>query len=131
MQVLIVESSRELSDIWGRHLERLGAEVALAHDADSAIDLIRNGEFDVLVVNLVLEQGSALAVSDFVEYRSPGTSVIFVTDTSFFSDGSIFSMASNARALVRSGTPPEDIAAMVEHYATHAVDRAPTPAGGR
>ncbi|MBM1221958.1 response regulator [Ponticoccus sp. SC2-23] len=131
MKVLIVESCKELATVWGRHLERLGAEVAQAHDADSAIDLIRKEDFDVLVLNLVLDEGSALAVSDFVEYRSPGTSVIFVTDTTFFSDGSIFSMTSNARALVRSGAPPEDIAAMVEHYATHAMDRAAPLATGR
>jgi len=131
MRVLIVESSRDLSTVWGRHLERRGAEVSLAHDADRAIDLIRQEDFDVLVVNLVLEEGSALAVSDFVEYRCPGTSVIFVTDTTFFSDGSIFSMSPNARALVRSGTRPEDIAAMVEHYATHAVARPVTTAQGR
>jgi hypothetical protein len=42
--------------------------------------------------------------------------VIFVTDTTFFSDGSIFAITPNARALVRTSAPPEDIAAMVEHY---------------
>lgn len=119
MRVLIVESNRDLSSLWGRHLERQGATVARAHDSDTAIELIRSDSFDVLVVNLVLEDGSALAVSDFAEYRSPGTSVIFVTDTSFFSDGSIFSVAANARALVRSQTDPEDLAALVEHYGTH------------
>lgn len=119
MRVLIVESSQDLATVWSRHLERLGAEVVCANDADSAIDLIREDAFDALVVNLVLDDGSALAVADFVEYRCPGTSVIFVTDTTFFSDGSIFSLTPNARALVRSGAPPEDIAAMVEHYATH------------
>jgi DNA-binding NtrC family response regulator len=131
MRVLIVESNGELSAVWGRHLERLGANVAIVRDAEAAIDLIRQDDFDVLVVNLVLESGSALAVSDFAEYRCPGTSVVFVTDTTFFSDGSIFSMTSNARALVRSGAPPEDIAAMVEHYATHSFERAAAPASGR
>ena len=131
MRVLIVESNRDLSAVWGRHLERLGADVVLARDGEIAIDLIRQSDFDVLVVNLVLEAGSALAVSDFVEYRCPGTSVVFVTDTTFFSDGSIFSMTSNARALVRSGAPPEDIAAMVEHYATHGVERAASTVTGR
>jgi hypothetical protein len=43
--------------------------------------------------------------------------VIFVTDTSFFSDGSIFNLAANACAFIQTNTPPEDIAALVEHYA--------------
>jgi len=40
-----------------------------------------------------------------------------VTNTSFFSDGSIFQVSNNACAYVQSETPPEDLAAMVEHYA--------------
>lgn len=123
MHILIVESSEELATIWSRHLERLGARVFCTHDADSAIDLIRTETFDALIINLILKDGSALAVSDFVEYRCPGTAVVFVTDTTFFSDGSIFALTPNARALVRSGTPPEDIAAMVTHYASQNTTR--------
>jgi len=66
----------------------------------------------------VLENGSALAVADYANYRQPDARVIFVTNTSFFSDGSIFAHSANARAFVPSGTPPEDLAAMVEHYGT-------------
>ena len=43
--------------------------------------------------------------------------VVFVTNSSFFSDGSIFQHASNAAAFVKSSTPPEDLTAMVTHYA--------------
>jgi hypothetical protein len=49
-----------------------------------------------------------------------------VTNTSFFSDGSIFAFASNACAFVRRGTPPEDLAAMVEHYG---IEAAAVPTG--
>ena len=42
--------------------------------------------------------------------------MFFVTNT-FFSDGSIFQHCSNACGYIQSSTPPEDIAAMVEHYA--------------
>ena len=34
--------------------------------------------------------GVAMAVADFASYRRPEARVIFVTNTSFFSDGSIF-----------------------------------------
>ena len=56
-------------------------------------------------------------MSDFASYRHPRTRVIFVTNTTFFSDGSIFAHSPNACAYVQSETPPEDLAAMVDYYA--------------
>lgn len=117
MKVLIVESKDELGGLWARHLERQGARVLVANSQDAAIAALREEEFQIIVLDLVLGDGSALAVSDFASYRQPEARVIFVTNTSFFSDGSIFAHSPNACAYVQSATPPEDLAAMVEHYA--------------
>ncbi|SIT78359.1 response regulator transcription factor [Pontibaca methylaminivorans] len=118
MQVLIVESEPELGRLWQRHLERQGALVTLVHDQEAAILALCRSDFEIIVLDLVLGDGSALAISDFASYRRPEARVIFVTNTSFFSDGSIFAHSANACAYVQSRTPPEDLAAMVEHYAT-------------
>lgn len=117
MNVLIVESSKDLATVWRRHLERMGAVVYTADTQDSATDLLHEIPFSVIVLDLVLEEGSALAVADFASYRQPETRVIFVTNTSFFSDGSIFRHCANACAYLPSATPPSDLATMVEHYA--------------
>lgn len=117
MNVLIVESKPELGALWQRHLERLGAKVTVAHSQEEAILALCGSDFSIIVLDLVLHEGSALAVADFASYRRPETRVIFVTNTSFFSDGSIFAHSPNACAYVQSATPPEDLAAMVEHYA--------------
>ncbi|MCW9044028.1 MAG: hypothetical protein OQK05_11855 [Pseudopelagicola sp.] len=117
MRVLIVESTPDLGRLWQRHLERLGAVVELVVDEVGAIHALRMRDFDIIVLDLVIAEGAALAISDFASYRRPNARVIFVTNTSFFSDGSIFRHSANACAFVQSGTPPEDIAAMVEHYA--------------
>ena len=116
MQVLIVESNPDLGGLWQRHLQRMGADVELALDQGAAIHALRMRPFDIIVLDLVLEDGAALAIADFASYRRPDARVIFVTNTSFFSDGSIFNVSSNACAFIQSGTPPEDLAAMVEHY---------------
>lgn len=117
MNVLIVENRRELGLLWARHLERQGALVTIVTSQEAATEALCNGSFDVIVLDLVLEGGSALAISDFASYRRPEARVIFVTNTSFFSDGSIFAHSKNACAYVPMRTPPEDLAAMVEHYA--------------
>ncbi len=115
-RVLIVESRAELGTLWQRHLERLDMQVVCAGSQEDATAYLSEHEVDTIILDLVLEEGSALAVSDYANYRQPNARVIFVTNTSFFSDGSIFRHCANARAFLPAGTPPEDIAAMVEHY---------------
>ena len=75
--------------------------------------------YHIVVLDLILGEGSMFAVADFMNYRKPGTEVIFVTNTSFFSDGSIFQLFSNACAYVQSETAPDDLAAILEHYAAN------------
>ncbi|MFD1341098.1 hypothetical protein [Litorisediminicola beolgyonensis] len=116
MDVLLVESRDELGLLWHRHLERAGITVHRARTQFAATDLISKRPFDVIVLDLVLEEGSALAVADFASYRQTDCRVIFVTNTSFFSDGSIFNLCANACAFLPAATKPEDLAAMVEHY---------------
>ncbi|MFK7879929.1 response regulator [Roseobacter sp.] len=116
MKVLIVESQKDLAILWKRHLARMGMDVTCAAGQAEAIDHLTTHQTDVIIMDLVLGEGSALAVADYASYRLPHAQVIFVTNTSFFSDGSIFRHATNACAFVQSATPPEDLAAMVEHY---------------
>ncbi len=116
MRVLIVESNPELARLWSRHLERQGADVQCAEDELAAIDVLRVQPIDILVLDLVLDRGSAFAVADYASYAQPAARVIFVTNTSFFSDGSIFRHIPNACAFLPSATAPEDLAAVIDYY---------------
>ena len=117
MNVLIIESQEDLGHLWQRHLERQGMSVTRVRNQDDAVSMMTKITPDVIILNLLIEEGSALAISDFASFRCPDARIIFVTSTSFFSDGSIFAHAGNACAFVPTQTPPEDLAAMVEHYA--------------
>lgn len=117
MNVMIVEHRQSLATLWEDHLIRMGADVTLATCRDSAICLLGNKKFDVIIVDLGLTDGGALTVSDMAQYRQPNARVIFVTSSTFFSDGSIFQNCANACAFLPSSTKPGDLATMVEHYA--------------
>lgn len=117
MRILIVEGNPSLGRIWCDHLERLGYEVVLVTGQDGAVKYLEDESFNAIVLNLVLKGGSAFAVADYASYKRPDAKVIFVTDTSFFSDGSIFALVPNACAYVQEKTPPNDLAAIVAHYA--------------
>lgn len=117
MNVLIVEDNAPLAMLWQRHLQRLGCDVRVAATEEDAIGLIDEVSFKVILMDLVLNGSSALTIADFAEFRQPDAQVIFVTNSHFFSDGSIFQHCGNARAFLPSGTSPSDLAMMVEHYA--------------
>jgi DNA-binding response OmpR family regulator len=116
MHILIVEENPDLGGLWARHLEREGHQVTLVASEEEAIGILRHREARVIVLNVVLTQGSALAVADYASYRWPEARVVFVTNTTFFSDGSIFRHAANACAYLQSDTDPNDLAMMVSHY---------------
>lgn len=116
MPVVIVKSDGEIAGQWKRHLEKGGAEVILCDSQDCAVTVLRDHLVRVIVLDLDLKKGSALAVADFASYRQPHAKIIFVTHSGMFSDGSIFNHVQNACAYLPSTLNPEDMAALVEHY---------------
>jgi DNA-binding NtrC family response regulator len=106
--------------VFGSALCSAVVQMCVLRDQSEAVKALMQDEFDIIVLDLVLKNGSAFAISDFANYRRPKARVVFVTNTSFFSDGSIFQHCSNACAYLQSETPPDDLVAMVEHYAERA-----------
>lgn len=117
MQVLIVEHNQDLARIWSGFLERQGIACMLATAEAEAYVALRSREFDALVLDMELPEGEAFRVADFASYRNPDIPIIAVTARGFFSDGAIFQLIPNARGLLRAPLRPEDMAALVEHYA--------------
>ncbi len=114
-QVLIVEAQESLGKLWQNFLKRQGFEVALAVSQKDAIDSLRFDQWDVLVIDLMLPNSSVLAISDFASYKNPDISIIVVSASSFFSDGSIFELLPNARGFMNQPIEPDDLAAVVDH----------------
>jgi len=117
VHVLIVEEKKGLGELWKRHLERADCIVTLARDQDTATEVLNAKTFAVIILDLVIEEGSALAIADYASFRQPDAQVVFVTNTSFFSDGTLFQHIPNLRAVVQRETPPADLTEMVRYYA--------------
>lgn len=116
MRVLIVEQDQCLVAEWRSRISVFAEEVFVASDQAEAVDVLRHNDIQVIVLDLMLSNGSALAVADFASYRRPDARVVFVTSTQVFSDGSIFNHSPNACAFLPAATPPEDLAMMVEYH---------------
>ena len=117
MKVLIVEAGGQLGQIWADHMRRIGAQVNVADSESAAVEYLRANEFEILVLSMECDDGAAISVADYASYRRPDMKVVFVSASSFFSDGSVFSYMSNACAMVPPATNPDDLAALVEYHA--------------
>ncbi|MEH6775336.1 MAG: response regulator transcription factor [Cereibacter changlensis] len=116
MQVLIVESREDLAESWAAPLRAAGCIVHLTRSQEAAVLVLVRQRIEVVMLDLMLQEGSPLAVADFAGFRQPWAKVVFLTDSAVFSDGSIFSLCANACAFLRTATPAQDLAAIVEHY---------------
>ena len=116
MLTLVVEADEELGQLWCDHLERQGGKPVLVTSEKAAIRALQFGPFDVLILDLMMPDASALAICDLATYRRPDIAIIVVTSSSFFSDGSIFELIPNARGFLHAPVLPDDLAALVEHY---------------
>ena len=117
MRVLIVEQNRDLAALWKGHLDRLGAEVDMLHSVNAAEEAVNSTNYNAVVLDLAEAQAGCFELADVIAYRWPDTRIVFVTGSTFFSDGSLFGYVSNAAAMVPREAPPEDLAAVVEHHA--------------
>ncbi|RMF34880.1 MAG: response regulator [Alphaproteobacteria bacterium] len=116
MKVLIVEHNADLARIWARFLQRNDVEVDLAHSQAEAIKLLRFNHYDALVLQLILPDGGAIAISDYATYRNPEVPIITVTNSGFFSDGSVFNLIPNVRSMMSTPLRPGDLMAMIDHF---------------
>ena len=117
MNVLIVESQRHLANLWAVPLQAQHHNVTVAQGQREAVAHLTRYATDIIILDLNLEEGSAVAVADFANYRQPKAKVVAVTRDRYFSDGSIFGHLSNVQTMVPAATPPRDLSVMVEHYA--------------
>ncbi len=85
MNVLIVESKRHLGERWRLAPERLGAHLNTLSSQDQAAYILAPETYHIVALDLILDEGSALAVADFMDHWQPDAKVIFVTNTGFFS----------------------------------------------
>ena len=114
--ILIVASNSDLSRLWARHLERQGHDVYVVTSQEASVEFLCEHEPDVLVLDVMLEDGSAIATADFASYRRPDTRIVFVTRSTFFADGSLFQHIPNTAAIIPERTNPNDLAEIVAYH---------------
>jgi two-component system response regulator PilR (NtrC family) len=77
--VLVVDDERSMRDFLRIYLGRIGHEVELAPDVAAARTALARREFDVVITDLKLPDGTGLDVLDATKRRAADTEVVLVT----------------------------------------------------
>lgn len=79
MRILVIEDSPPTRDLLRRSLEGGGHAVSLASRASTGLRLATNGGFEVLVIDVMLPDGSGLEVCRSLRQQGVSTPILFLT----------------------------------------------------
>lgn len=79
MRILVVEDERDLNRIISKRLEKEGYCVDRCYDGEEALDYIRVGEFDAIVLDIMMPKKNGLEVVRTLRKNGDTTPILFLT----------------------------------------------------
>ncbi len=86
MRLLIVEDEKDLNRIIAKRLEKEGYSIDTCFDGEEALDFIAVGEFDAIIMDIMMPKVSGLDVLRKIRAQSNDTPVILLTAKDSVSD---------------------------------------------
>jgi two-component system, OmpR family, alkaline phosphatase synthesis response regulator PhoP len=77
--VLIVEDDREIARLISTNIEDLGLVTELAYDGKSGLDKALQGNFDLVILDLMLPQMDGMSVCSKIRETDPHTAIMILT----------------------------------------------------
>jgi len=78
-RILVVEDDRDIARLVELHLKDLGADVTLAHDGTSALDVAMRRAFDLVILDLMLPGVDGLEICRRLRSRQNYTPILMLT----------------------------------------------------
>ncbi len=79
MRILIAEDEKDLNKVIKKRLEKEGYSVDNCFDGEEALDFIMMGEFDVIILDIMMPKLSGIQVLEKMRSKKDNTPVIFLT----------------------------------------------------
>ncbi len=107
-RVLVVDDERLMQDSLRETLSRAGHKVRVAGTAAEAVDEFNQGEFEVVITDLKLPDGSGLDVVRKIRKSSPAVPILVLTAYATV-ETAVEAMQLGARHYLRKGVGPDEI----------------------
>ncbi len=86
MRLLVVEDEKDLNRVISKRLEKEGYSVDRCFDGEEAMDYIDAGEFDAIIMDIMMPKLSGLEVLEKIRIRKNKTPVLLLTAKDSISD---------------------------------------------
>jgi putative nucleotidyltransferase with HDIG domain len=78
-RILVVDDEAHVRSMMGSTLERHGYDVQLASSGNDALDLLDQNAFDLVLTDIVMQDGNGIAVLDRIHAQQPQLPVVMVS----------------------------------------------------
>ena len=115
MRVLLLEDDQQLSFLWREVFDDLGLECVAVTNISDAMGHVLRGNFDLYVLDLFLEDGNSLSLSDWIATRAPDVPILMLTGSQVMPNGEHVDLAAGVTWMLRKPISTADFRAYVEH----------------
>ena len=79
LNILVVDDNEDLLDTFSLIFKRAGFSVVTATDGQTAVEMFRDGEFDITLMDIVLPEMNGVEAFRLIHKMNPDTPVILMT----------------------------------------------------
>ena len=79
IKLLIVDDERQIRESYGDFFVKRGFDVELASDGEQGLNMLREGEFDVAILDIRMPKMDGLALAEAVSNEGIDTSLVILT----------------------------------------------------
>ena len=79
IKLLIVDDERQIRESYGDFFVKRGFDVELASDGEQGLSMLREGEFDVAILDIRMPEMDGLALAEAVSNEGIDTSLVILT----------------------------------------------------
>lgn len=112
--ILIVDDDEDVRGMLHIILHHHGYSVAEAQSGDSAIALLHDRHFDVVLLDITLSDGSGFRVAEYLRGKNLRTKIIIVTGTGDF-ESALRSAAYGVQSYITKPFTPNYLLKAIEH----------------
>jgi DNA-binding NtrC family response regulator len=118
-QLLVVDDEKSIRDFFTLLFNRYGCDVTTTEGVTETLRLLPEKQFDVAIVDLVLEDGDGMDLVGKIKAGYPDLPVIVITGLGFQEDLMQQAQALGAQGFVSKALPPAQVVMEVRHALRH------------
>ncbi len=115
MQALIVEDSEYLAFLWQETLADMGFNTVVEHSRKGAAKRIEEQDFDFVLLDFYVDDGTTEDFAAWVKIRSPEVPVLMLTGSNIYPNGEHTNFAAGVDWFLRKPIAATDLRAIVDY----------------